>query len=316
MLVARAAKLDALGFACELSAAELSKRENKSSGTRYTRNDAAWEAQLAKLETYKRTHGDCNVPQRWAEDLGLGRWVSDQRQRKKVLDRGDPSAGTTAARARVAKLEALGFTWAKPSAWELSAAVISMQRSKGMRDDAGWEVKLAKLKFYRWRHGDCNVPRGWAEDPKLGSWVSMQRKRKKALDRGESSELEGMAAARAAKLEALGFAWELSAASISSKGRKGSLDGVVWEAQLAKLRKYKHKHGDCGVPRGWAEDSALANWVCAQRQYKRKLDRGDPNPYITAARLAQLNKLGFNWAPRPRLRVAGTIPAWRCSPTS
>ena len=55
-------------------------------------------------------------------------------------------------------------------------------------------------------HGDCNVLREWAEDPRLGRWVHKQRTSKKALDRGEPSE--AMTAARAAKLEALGFSWD------------------------------------------------------------------------------------------------------------
>ena len=49
---------------------------------------------------------------------------------------------------------------------------------------------------------------GWAEDPQLGRGVHNQRQHKKKLDRGEPSER--MPAARAAKLEALGFAWEMS----------------------------------------------------------------------------------------------------------
>jgi hypothetical protein len=63
-----------------------------------------------------------------------------------------------------------------------------------------------------WPFLDCarttlisSTPKGWAEDPPLGTWVTKQRKLKKALDRGEPSQ--GMTAARAAKLEALGFAW-------------------------------------------------------------------------------------------------------------
>ena len=35
----------------------------------------------------------------------------------------------------------------------------------------GWEAQLAKLKAYAQEHGDCNVPRRWAADPKLGCWV-------------------------------------------------------------------------------------------------------------------------------------------------
>jgi hypothetical protein len=69
-----------------------------------------WEAQLARLATYKAAHGDCNVPQGWAEDglvPRLGWWVSDQRVLKNKLYCGKPSKGMTAERA--AKLEALGF---------------------------------------------------------------------------------------------------------------------------------------------------------------------------------------------------------------
>jgi hypothetical protein len=160
---------------------------------KHDKRHASWEAQLAKLKAYKRRHGDCIVPWRCAEDKTLGSWVNTQRQGKKKLDGGEPSEGMTAA--RVAKLDALGF------AWEMSAAV-------------GWEAQLAKLKTYKRKHGDCNVPQRWAEGPPLGSWVSRQRKHKKALDHGEPSF--GMTAARAAKLDALGFAWELSAAARGS----------------------------------------------------------------------------------------------------
>ena len=68
------------------------------------RSDAGWEAQLAKLEAYKREHGDYDVPQGWAEDPALGKWVSKHRE---GLDRGDPCDGMTVAWA--ARLEALGF---------------------------------------------------------------------------------------------------------------------------------------------------------------------------------------------------------------
>ena len=78
-------------------------------------------------------------------------------------------------------------------------------RSKaGVPNEAAWEAQLAKLAAYKAAHGDCKVPQRWAEDPRLGSWVDNQRKRKKALDRGKYGD--GMTAARAAKLEALGFA--------------------------------------------------------------------------------------------------------------
>ena len=97
-----------------------------------TKRESSWEAQRARLKAHKHKHGDCNEPQGWAKDLPFGRWVADQRQCKKMLDRGDRRQKITAE--RVAKLEALGF------AWEQSAAMISSKhRSEGHRDNAGWD---------------------------------------------------------------------------------------------------------------------------------------------------------------------------------
>jgi hypothetical protein len=262
MTAERAAKLDALGFCWGVAA-------------------ASWEAQLAKLEAYKQKHGDCNVPKQWIEDPRLGQWVTTQRTRKKGLEKGREGM----AAARVAKLDALGFVW------ELSTAALSKQNSKASRDDvsagrgsdeAAWEAQLARLAAYKAAHGDCKVLWGWTEDPRLGVWVGNQRARKRKLDRGEAGE--GMPAERAAKLTALGFCWEAS-----------NVDDTKWEAQLARLAAYKTAHGDCKVPRRWAEDPRLGRWVTDQRQHKRKLDRGEPSHGMTAERAAKLTALGFCW---------------------
>jgi hypothetical protein len=107
--------------------------------------------------------------------------------------------------------------------------------------DAAWEEKLVRLEAYKAEHGDCSVPRGWSEDPRLGKWVVDQRGRKRKLDRGEPSK--GMTAERAARLAALGFVWE---------GSRNHLDDAKWEAQLVLLAAYKAAHGDCKVPQHWA----------------------------------------------------------------
>jgi hypothetical protein len=70
-------------------------------------NDVAWEAKLAQLAAYKVVHGNCDVPQDWADDVAFGRWVSNQRMFKKKLQMGQPSTGMTAERA--AKLTLLGL---------------------------------------------------------------------------------------------------------------------------------------------------------------------------------------------------------------
>ena len=87
-----------------------------------------------------------------------------------------------------------------------------MQGAKGsarpQTEVGGWGAQLARLAAYKAAHGDCNVPRSWAEDPQLGRWVSKQRTCKKALDRGEPSAR--ITVAQVARLEALGFAWAVS----------------------------------------------------------------------------------------------------------
>jgi hypothetical protein len=177
-----------------------------------------------------------------------------------------------------------------------------------------WETQLARLAAYKAGHGDCKVPWGWVEDPRLASWVSNQRGGKRKLDRGEPSP--GMTAERAARLTALGFVWEPPHRFV---------DDAKWEAQLARLAAYKVAHGDCKVPQQnsvkagklaqkfqvgpkvplWAEDPRLGEWVANQRKYKKKLDRGEPSQGMTTERVARLTALGF-WsrvkevAPRPR----------------
>jgi hypothetical protein len=57
------------------------------------------------------------------------------------------------------KLESLEFEW------DQIAAV--------------WERMLCELVRFKEEHGHCNVPRGWSENPALGTWVTTQRTRAK-----------------------------------------------------------------------------------------------------------------------------------------
>ena len=86
-------------------------------------HDAAWEAQLARLASYKAVHGDCNVPRdlrlasngrnnvQCAEDLRLACWVDTQRRFKRQLE---ASEASPSVRGKWAQLAALGFVWNHP----------------------------------------------------------------------------------------------------------------------------------------------------------------------------------------------------------
>jgi len=52
-----------------------------------------------------------------------------------------------------------------------------------------------KLECYKEVHGDCLVPRKYEADPKLGRWVSSQRKNKK------------LRVDHRARLDSIGFDW-------------------------------------------------------------------------------------------------------------
>jgi hypothetical protein len=257
MTADRAARLTALGFTWDAAAAGAALP-----------NEAAWEAQLVRMTTYRAAHGDCDVPNLHADDLPLGRWVDKQRTLKRKLDRGEPCEGMTAERA--ARLTALGFTW--------DAAA------------AAWEAQFVRLTTYRAAHGDCDVPKRYAKDkPPLGRWVGNQRTLKRKLDHGEPSGM--MTAKRAAQLTVLGFAW-----GCAPKAAGAALPNeAAWEAQLVRLATYRAAHGDCDVPYLHADDLQLSRWVDKQRTLKRKLDRGEPCDGMTAERAARLTALGFAW---------------------
>ena len=104
----------------------------------------AWEKMFAELVGYKEAHGDCNVQRGWSENSQLARWVTNQRTKRDRLTED-----------RRARLEALGFDWAP------IAAI--------------WPTMFTALVQYKEMHGDCNVPRGWSENPQLGNWVGKQR---------------------------------------------------------------------------------------------------------------------------------------------
>jgi hypothetical protein len=92
MTAVRVARLEALGFVWVLSSEHIRKRKQAAST-----DENAWEAQLARLVSYKVAHGDCNVPRGWSPNYpGLGSWVYNQWAGKKLLDRGEPSNGITA----------------------------------------------------------------------------------------------------------------------------------------------------------------------------------------------------------------------------
>jgi hypothetical protein len=255
----------------------------------------------AELELFKKQHGHCNVPQKWAENPKLGTWVLSQRRARK---RGWLSA------AQIDRLDDLGFNWAfrasafegmyaelerfkerhrhcnVPQEWaenpklgtwvrtrrdhERAGRLSAVQRARldelsfdWEPYDAAWMAMLAELTRYKERSGHCNVPRRWVENPELGSWVNTQRTQKNG---GKLTTL------RKACLDELGFVWD------PHQSR--------WETMFTALKAHRDKYGDCNVPR--KHNPALANWMQEQR-------RTETEGKLSAERKARLDALGFKW---------------------
>lgn len=199
-------------------------------------------ARLEELAAYKKRFGNCDVPVRWADNPALGTWVWEIRSR----------GARKCSKSLRECLKALEFSW-------------------DMARDHWWNRRFAELREYRDRFGNCNVPKGWAGNPALGSWVSTQR-----LQQGVMSPL------RRRKLEKLGFQWK----RIDMSPRE------PWEARYAELLDFKQRQGHCRVPNIWKENQPLASWVGRQRR-----DRAE----LTAKQITQLESAGFCWNARDAL---------------
>jgi hypothetical protein len=68
---------------------------------------------------------------------------------------------------------------------------------------------------------------------------------------------------------------------------------VNWREKYQMLVEYKEANGDCNVPSNH-KDKKLATWVkCQRRQHKLYIDKRSSS--MTPDRIADLDKIGFNW---------------------
>lgn len=200
---------------------------------------AKWDQMYRLLQEFWEREGHVNVPRGLPPDR-LGSWCDTQRQFKKkgrlIED-------------RILKLEALGFEW-EPRDW-----------------DAAWEEMYGQLQAFTARERHARVPPKYPADPPLGTWSSNQR---------TSMKKGALSAERIARLEALGFVWDLHDAT--------------WEEMCQRLRAFKARAGHTDLPAKYPADPQLGRWCSRQRQSKKK-------GRLSVERIAKLDKLEFAWEP-------------------
>lgn len=195
--------------------------------------DSAWEKYCLAAEQYAREHHSLDVPKKYVteEGLGLGAWITTQRQVRKGTRPGNLS------QEKIERLERLGMCWEDAQ-------------------DRRWAEGYRRLAQYRQERGDVDIPcRYVAEDGyALGSWLYRQRRQRKELT-----------AERVRLLEELGVVWETPSREEEEPAPKS-----CWERSYCLAQKYYLEHGHLDVPVNCViEGIRLGRWVSRMRESRR-----------------------------------------------
>lgn len=74
----------------------------------------SWNSRFEDLREFRRIHGHCNVPSKYAENPELGIWVGTQRTQYRLHMKGRESGNLTMSNMnedRIRALDSLGFSW-------------------------------------------------------------------------------------------------------------------------------------------------------------------------------------------------------------
>ena len=259
-----------------------------------------------RLSAYRRKHGHCRVPTRYAADRRFGNWVSLQREwalrgtlpgrrRQRLLALGvafkplethwDKMLAGLAAFHRRHGHTLVPRDWNEPcglGGWVarqrrlhniggMEARRVSRLKMTGFDFgpvDPRWHAQHERLVKFQKKHGHCNVPSGDA----FGQWVYMQRKHRR-LGKLDSGKIQ--------RLDAIGFEWV-------KPGPVGVFNDARWRRNVDALKAFKARHSHCRVPQLRSRRRGLGVWVANLRADHH---RGEVPP----DRIRILNKLGFVW---------------------
>ncbi len=208
-------------------------------GFRWDAREEKWDENFEELKEFVAKHGHSEVALEQGKESKLASWVNNQRAQQ--------TAGKLRAD-RKALLDSEKFEWGAQT-FEIK-----------------WQEMYERLKQYRAKHGDADVPQRWKEDMKLVRWVVAQRQRRKGQE---------LSPEQIALLDQLNFTWE-----IHPRG--------TWEQTLQELVDYKEEHGHCDVPSG-DSNGKLARFVNSMRTQRNK-------GVLPVERITKLEAIGFAWA--------------------
>jgi len=155
--------------------------------------ESKWDSHYKDLCKFREENGHCYVF-RTGDNATLAGWVHCQRKQKKLLDDGKHSQLNPQ---RIELLDKIEFDW-RPS----ESGGIEKLRSP--ERNLEWDQLFELLKEYKEKTGHCSPKK---KEPKIGNWVSSQRRLWARNQKGETTTLNEE---RIAKLQSIGFEFSLA----------------------------------------------------------------------------------------------------------
>eukprot|EP01082_Thalassiosira_pseudonana_P001770 g1723.t1 g1723 contig10:2667584-2669463(+) len=253
----------------------------------HTREQGDFEEYFQKLERFKEEKGHVNVPTKYKEDVKLGKWVSNIRQKKKGLDskgmeeatpkikrdRSGNMGAITLTKGRIERLENLGFQW----------------NLTGSTPRMSWEGRFQECMDYYEEHNKW-PPHSHGT---LGEWVHKQRCKWAKRDPVFMEK-------QYPRLQAIGFLWKV-------KDR----NNTSWEEGYAQLEGFFQLNGHLNIQPPILGDgneqneyqhayemkgqSDLHRWIQRVRMDYKMFQAGKETKLLNGERVLQLIKLGFEF---------------------
>jgi hypothetical protein len=154
----------------------------------------------------------------------------------------------------------------------------------GTKTRKNFEERLKELRKFKQKHGHCQVPHKFPQNPQLGTWVDTQRRLYRAHKRAPGRPTT-LSQENIEKLLEVGFNFE------PRPSRE-----ETWNARLAELAQYKSTHGHCNVREDDQTFPGLGKWVSyVRRQYRliRQGRRSKDSKRLDTIRIQQLRDMGF-----------------------
>jgi len=240
--------------------------------------EPTWHSYFRELQSHETTYSTLDVDVQ--TNPALAAWIDEQRRLYQLWKSGHKEE---LSGERILLLDSLGFDFEgtnEPNYGNQVEAVTAAANSNlsgSEQDVKTFHLRLTQLEQYKATHGHPNIPETYKEDPALGRWIAQQRAayRKQTLPQDKIDAMTD-----------LGF-------DFTPGDRK-----VPFEARLEQLKSYKSIHGDVKIPRRYAENPGLGEWLHSQKKLYRRWEN-DQKGGMNEPRRKALLDIGVDFSTDP-----------------